>query len=134
SDILVAFGLKKNPLDLPPEERVLKEFQEKLVVYQAEKSRVVAIEFTSRDPMLAAAIPNEMAKVYLSLQSGAKLDSNTEATRWLEPEIANLREKVREAEEKVAKYRSSSDLLPTGENTTFAVKQLNDISTELARV
>ena len=30
---------------------------------------------------LAAAIPNEMAKVYLSLQSGAKLDSNSEATR-----------------------------------------------------
>ncbi|MDR6759584.1 uncharacterized protein involved in exopolysaccharide biosynthesis/Mrp family chromosome partitioning ATPase [Mycoplana sp. BE70] len=134
SDILVAFGLKKNPLDLPPEERVLKEFQEKLIVYQAEKSRVVAIEFTSRDPMLAASIPNEIAKVYLSLQSGAKLDSNSEATRWLEPEIANLREKVREAEEKVAKYRSSSDLLPTGENATFAVKQLNDISTELARV
>lgn len=134
SDILVAFGLKKNPLDLAPEERVLNEFQDKLVVYQVERSRVVAIEFSSKDPMLAAAIPNEMAKVYLSLQSGAKLDTNSEATRWLEPEIANLREKVREAEEKVAKYRSSSDLLPTGENATFAVRQLNDISTELARV
>lgn len=134
SDILVAFGLKKNPLDLPPEERVLKEFEEKLVVYQVEKSRVVAIQFTSRDPQLAAAIPNEMAKVYLTLQSGAKLDTNSEASRWLEPEIANLREKVREAEEKVAQYRSRSDLLPTGENATFAVKQLNDVSGELARV
>ncbi len=134
SDILVAFGLKKNPLDLPPEERVLKEFEEKLVVYQVEKSRVVAIQFTSKDPQLAAAIPNEMAKVYLSLQSGAKLDTNSEASRWLEPEIANLREKVREAEAKVAQYRSRSDLLPTGENATFAAKQLNDISSELARV
>lgn len=134
SDIMVAFGLKKNPLDLPPEERVLKEFEEKLVVYQVERSRVVAIEFTSKDPQLAAAIPNEMAKVYLSLQSGAKLDSNSEASRWLEPEIANLREKVREAEEKVAQYRSQSDLLPTGDNSTFAVRQLNDISSELARV
>ncbi|PTM98847.1 Wzz/FepE/Etk N-terminal domain-containing protein [Mycoplana dimorpha] len=134
SDILVAFGLKKNPLDLPPEERVLKEFQEKLIVYQVEKSRVIAIAFTSKDPLLAAAIPNEMAKVYLSLQSGAKLDTNSEATRWLEPEIANLREKVREAERKVAEYRSSNDLLPTGENATFAVRQLNDISAELTRV
>ena len=113
SDILVAFGHKQNPLALPPEERVLKEFEEKLVVYQVEKSRVVAIAFTSKDPSLAAAIPNEMAKVYLSLQSGAKLDTNSEATRWLEPEIANLREKVREAERKVAEYRSSNDLLPT---------------------
>lgn len=134
SDILVAFGVKKNPLELPPEERVLKEFLEKLAVYPVEKSRVVAIEFTSKDPQLAAAIPNEMAKVYLSLQSGAKLDTNSEASRWLEPEIANLREKVREAEQKVAQYRSQSDLLPTGDNATFAVKQLNDISSELARV
>lgn len=134
SDLLVLLGVKKSPLDLAPEDRVLKEFNEKLAVYQVEKSRVIAIEFTSKDPALAAAIPNEMAKVYLSLQSGAKLDTNSEATRWLEPEIANLREKVREAEQKVAEYRSQSDLLPTGENSTFAVRQLNDISTELTRV
>jgi len=134
SDLLVVLGLKKNPLDLPPEERVLKEFNEKLVVYQVEKSRVIGIEFSSKDPRLAADIPNEMAKVYLSLQSGAKLDTNSEATRWLEPEIANLREKVREAEQKVAEYRSQSDLLPTSDNTTFAARQLNDISTELAKV
>ncbi|WP_242222011.1 GumC family protein [Shinella zoogloeoides] len=134
SDVLVLLGIRKNPLDLPPEERVLKEFAERLTVYQAERSRVIGIEFASKDPALAAAIPNEMAKVYLSLQSGARLDTNSEATRWLEPEIANLREKVREAEQKVAEYRSQSDLLPTGENATLAVRQLNDISTELARV
>lgn len=134
SDLLVLLGIKKNPLDLPPEERVLKEFTSKLVVYQVERSRVIGIEFSSRDPRLAAEIPNEMAKVYLSLQSGAKLDTNSEATRWLEPEIANLREKVREAEQKVAEYRSQSGLLPTGENSNFAVQQLNDISAEVARV
>ncbi|KQV40675.1 exopolysaccharide transport family protein [Rhizobium sp. Root1204] len=135
SDVLVMFGIKKNPLDMAPEERVLKEFQKKLQVYQVEKSRVIAVQFTSEDPKLAAAIPNAMAKVFLSLQSGAKLDSNSEASRWLEPEIANLREKVRDAEAKVADYRASSDLLLTGETGgTFATKQLNDISTELARV
>ncbi|MCP8895622.1 exopolysaccharide transport family protein [Shinella daejeonensis] len=134
SDLLVLLGAGKDPLDLEPEERVLKEFNEKLRVYQVERSRVIAIEFSSRDPRLAAEIPNEMAKVYMSLQSGAKLDTNSEATRWLEPEIANLREKVREAEQKVAEYRGQSDLLPTGENATFAVRQLGDISAELARV
>lgn len=134
SDVMVLLGLKKSPLDLAPEERVLKAFQEKLQVYQVEKSRVIGIEFTSKDPKLAAAIPNAMVKVYLSLQSGAKLDSNSEAARWLEPEIANLREKVREAEQKIADYRSSSDLLRTSETSTFANQQLNDISAELARV
>ncbi|TCP87259.1 exopolysaccharide transport family protein [Rhizobium sp. PP-CC-2G-626] len=134
SDILVMLGLKRNPLDMPPEERVLKEFQEKLQVYQVEKSRVIGIQFTSKDRALAAAIPNEMAKIYLSLKAGAKLDSNTEASRWLEPEIANLREKVRAAEVKIAEYRSSSDLLPASDSGTFATRELTDISTELARV
>lgn len=132
--ILILTRLAKNPLDVPPEERILKEFTSKLQVYQVEKSRVIAIQFSSKDPKLAAQVPTEMAKVYLSLQSGAKLDTTSETAKWLEPEIANLREKVRDAEAKVASYRSSSDLYKTGEQNTFAETQLNDISLELARV
>jgi len=132
--ILILTRLAKNPLDVPPEERVLKEFTSKLQVYQVEKSRVIAIQFSSKDSKLAAQVPTEIAKVYLSLQSGAKLDTTSETAKWLEPEIANLREKVRDAEGKVAAYRSSADIYKTGELNTFAETQLNDISVELARV
>lgn len=135
SDFLVLFGLKKNPLELPPEQRVLRAFKEKLQVYQVEKSRVIGIEFTSKDPALAAAVPNAIIDVYRQLQSGAKLDSNSDAARWLETEIANLREKVRDAEQKVAEYRSSAGLMPLGaDSSSFSSKQLADISSELARV
>lgn len=134
SRLLIMVGAKKNPLEVAPEERVISTFREKLQVYRAETSRVIAVEFSSKDPTLASAIPNEILKVYLSMQSGAKLDANSEAVRWLEPEIASLREKVREADKKVADYRSSSDLLNVGEGTNFATRQLGDISTELARV
>ncbi len=135
TDFLVLFGLKSNPLELPPEERVINAFKEKLTVYQVDKSRVIGIEFTSKDPKLAAAVPNAMMDVYRSLQSGAKLDSNSDAVRWLETEIANLREKVREAEQKVAEYRSSAGLMSLGsDQSSFSGKQLSDISTELARV
>lgn len=134
SDVMVMLHLKKNPLDLAPEDRVIQTFLNKLQVYQVEKSRVIGIEFSSKDPKLAAAIPNEMVKVYLALQSGAKLDSNQDAARWLEPEIANLRQKVAEAEKKVADYRRNADLLPTGEGATLASTQLNNMSSELSRV
>lgn len=135
TDFLVLFGLKSNPLELPPEERVINAFKEKLAVYQVDKSRVIGIEFTSQDPKLAATVPNTMMDVYRSLQSGAKLDSNSDAVRWLETEIANLREKVREAEQKVAEYRSSAGLMSLGsDQSSFSSKQLSDISTELARV
>ncbi|NYT34872.1 exopolysaccharide transport family protein [Rhizobium sp. WYCCWR 11128] len=134
SSILVKLHLKKNPLENPPEERVIDAFVERLQVYQVPGSRVIGINFTSKDPKLAAAIPNAMANVYLSTQSGAKLDSNSEATRWLEPEIEGLRQKVSEAEKKVAEYRTSHGLLQTNATTTFPAQQLNDISAELTRV
>ncbi|WP_411196000.1 GumC family protein [Rhizobium sp.] len=134
SSILVKLHLKKNPLENPPEERVIDAFVERLQVYQVPGSRVIGINFTSKDPKLAAAIPNAMANVYLSTQSGAKLDSNSEATRWLEPEIEGLRRKVSEAEKKVAEYRTSHGLLQTNGTTTFPAQQLNDISAELTRV
>lgn len=132
--VLVMAHLMKNPLDVEPEDRVITEFLQRLQVYQVEKSRVIAIQFSSKDPKLAAAIPNAMAKVYLSLQAGAKLDTTNETARWLEPEIANLREKVHEAETKVAQYRATSDLFKTGQQNTFSEQQLTDISQELARV
>ncbi|NEH58945.1 chain-length determining protein [Rhizobium leguminosarum] len=134
SSILVKLHLKKNPLENPPEERVIDAFVERLQVYQVPGSRVIGISFTSKDPKLAAAIPNAMANVYLSTQSGAKLDSNSEATRWLEPEIEGMRLKVSEAEKKVAEYRTSHGLLQTNGTTTFPAQQLNDISAELTRV
>ncbi|MDP9840219.1 exopolysaccharide transport family protein [Neorhizobium huautlense] len=131
---LVMFGLQQNPLDLPPEDRVMKAFREKLQVYPVEGSRVIAIEFSSEDAKLAAAIPNRMAEVYLSMQSGAKLDSHAEAAKWLEPEIAALTTRVNEAEKKVADYRSSSGLFRTSDTSNLSSQQLNDISAELARV
>ncbi|MEZ2220951.1 GumC family protein [Rhizobium sp. RCC_161_2] len=134
SDILVMLHLKKSSLDKAPEERMLDAFTNRLQVYQINSSRVIGVSFTSRDPDLAASVPNAMAQVYLSMQSGAKLDSNSEATRWLEPEIANLREKVSEAEKKVADYRSANGLLQTSDTNTFATQQLTDISGQLAQV
>ncbi|OWK18539.1 hypothetical protein AJ88_06475 [Mesorhizobium amorphae CCBAU 01583] len=59
--LLVVVGLKSDPNEIPPEERVLKKMREKLNVYSVEKSRVIVIEFSSEDPRLAADIPNAIA-------------------------------------------------------------------------
>jgi uncharacterized protein involved in exopolysaccharide biosynthesis len=133
-NVLIMLGLKKNPLEVPAEERVLKEFYKKLDVYAVPESRVIGIEFSSEDEALAAAVPNELVDVYLASQSGAKLENNTDASAWLEPEIAKLRDRVRESESKVAEYRARTGLLLVNQQDTIAAKQLSDISTELSRV
>ena len=131
---LIVVGLKSDPNEIPPEERVLKKFREKLNIYRVEKSRVIVIEMSSESPELAAKIPNTIAEVYLAVQRGAKLQSNADATDWLAPEIADLSKRVKDAEARVAAYRSQSDLLIGQNNSVLATQQLSELSTELSRV
>lgn len=132
--LMIIGGMMNDPADTPAEERVLKALREKLNVYRVEKSRVIVIEAVSEDPALAAAIPNAIADAYIAVNQAAKLQVNSDATSWLEPEIVDLRAKVRDAERKVADYRASSDLLVGQNSSSLASQQLSEFSTELSRV
>lgn len=134
SRLLVIAGLKSDPNEIPPEERVLTKMREKLNVYRVEKSRVIVIEFSSEDPRLAAEIPNAIADAYISVQGNANIESNSAATDWLAPEIADLSKRVKDAEAQVASYRAQSDLLMGGNNSVLATQQLSELSSELSRV
>ncbi|RJT37583.1 chain-length determining protein [Mesorhizobium waimense] len=132
--LLVIVGLKSDPNEIPPEERVLKKMREKLNVYSVEKSRVIVIEFSSEDPKLAADIPDAIADTYISVQGNAKQESNAAATDWLAPEIADLSKRVKDAEAKVADFRAQSDLLMGGNNSVLPTQQLSELSSELSKV
>ncbi|TIR15333.1 MAG: chain-length determining protein [Mesorhizobium sp.] len=132
--ILVLVGLKSDPFDIPPEERVLNAMHDKLNVYAVEKTRAIAIEFASKDPQLAADIANGIAIAYIASKSDAKLESNAAATDFLAPEIADLQNRVKDAEAKVAAFRAQSDLLMGGNNAVLPTQQLAELSSELSRV
>lgn len=132
--LMVIAGFKNDPSEIPAEERVLKAVREKLSVYRVEKSRVIVIEFASEDPKLAAEVPNVIADAYIAVSRDAKQLSNSDATDWLKPEIEDLTRRVKEAEAKVATYRSQSDLLVGQNNSVLATQQLSELSTELSRV
>ncbi|MDE1159079.1 MAG: exopolysaccharide transport family protein [Neorhizobium sp.] len=132
-DPLVLLGLRQDPMKLDPEDRVIQEFRSKLNVFPVENSRVIAIEFSSHDPKLSADVPNKMAQIYLQIQSGAKLDNHQDTAKWLEPEIASLTQKVRDAESKIADYRAKNGLFQSGDNASLPSRQLNDITGDIAR-
>lgn len=132
--LLVLFGLKSDPDVIPPEERVLKAMRERLDVHLVEKSRVIVIGFSSTEPKLAADVPEAIAEAYVALQREAKLQSNSDATEWLELEIEDLRKRVKEAEARVAAFRADSDLLIGQNNAPLATQQLAELSSELSRV
>jgi polysaccharide biosynthesis transport protein len=132
SQLLVKIGLSRNPADRTPEDRVLEKYYDALLVFPVTRSRIVAIEFQSRDAELAAKAANTIAAVYLEAQEAAKKDTARGASTWLGSAITPLRQKVQEAEARVEEFRARSGLLIGANNTTITQQQLADLSQQLS--
>jgi len=125
-------GIVKDPLGMTHEERVYRSYYERLSAFQVEKTRVIAIEFESQDPQLAAQVANCVADTYLRFQQAAKQDQTRAAGTWLSGEIERLRTNLAQAETKVEQYRSKTNLFIGNNNTTLSNQQLGDFNGQLA--
>jgi uncharacterized protein involved in exopolysaccharide biosynthesis/Mrp family chromosome partitioning ATPase len=129
--LLALFGIGRDPFALTPEERVLDAYFDRFTAYAVDKSRVVVIEFQSRDPELAARVANSIAEGYLVMQQGARQEQAKAAGQWLSVEIDNLRKKVADAESRVEDFRSKSSLFVGTNNTTLSNQQMGELNTQL---
>jgi succinoglycan biosynthesis transport protein ExoP len=129
--LLALFGIGRDPFSLAPEERVLEAYYDRFTAYAVDKSRVIVIEFQSRDPELAARVANSIAEGYLVLQQGARQEQAKSAGQWLSGEIDNLRKKVADAESRVEDFRSKSSLFVGTNNTTLSNQQMGELNTQL---
>jgi uncharacterized protein involved in exopolysaccharide biosynthesis len=129
--LLALIGIGRDPLSLTPEERVLDAYYDRFAAYAVDKSRVIVVEFQSRDPDLAARVADSIADGYLVLQQGARRDQARSAGQWLSGEIESLRKKVAEAESRVEDFRSKSSLFVGTNNTTLSNQQMGELNTQL---
>src|ERR1700704_3145103 len=129
--LLALFGIGRDPFSLTPEERVLDAYFDRLTAYAVDKSRVIVIEFQSRDPDLAAKVANSIAENYLVLQQNARQEKAKSASQWLSGEIESLRKKVAEAESRVEDFRSKSSLFIGTNNNSLYNQQMGELNTQL---
>ncbi|WP_420132507.1 GumC family protein [Rhodopseudomonas sp.] len=129
--LLALIGIGRDPFSMTPEERVLDAYYERLTAYAVDKSRVMVVEFQSRDPELAARVANSIADGYLVLQQNARQAQARAAGQWLSGEIESLRKKVADAEAKAEDFRSKSSLFVGTNNTTLSNQQLGELNTQL---
>jgi succinoglycan biosynthesis transport protein ExoP len=129
--LLALVGIGRDPLSLTPEERVLEAYYDRFTAYAVDKSRVIVIEFQSRDPELAARVANSIAEGYLVLQQDVRQQQAKSAGQWLSGEIESLRKKVAESESRVEDFRSKSSLFVGTNNTTLSNQQMGELNTQL---
>jgi succinoglycan biosynthesis transport protein ExoP len=129
--LLALIGIARDPFKMTAEERVLDAYYDRLAVYAVDKSRVIVVEFQSRDPDLAAQVANSIAEGYLVLQQGAKQDQARSAGQWLSGRIDDLRKKVADADSRVEDLRTRAGLFVGTNNTTLSNQQMGEINTQL---
>ncbi len=133
--IAVLLGFIPNPASMSPEERILDKYFDKLKAFAVARSRVVAIEFQSKDPELAAKLADAIAEEYIAHLEAAKKGSARAAGSWLGRTIDALRQRVATAEARVEAYRTENGLFLVGggaDSGNISAQQLSELNTQLA--
>jgi uncharacterized protein involved in exopolysaccharide biosynthesis len=114
------------------QDQIVDAFLSRLTVFPVPRSRVLQIEFESRDPALAARAANAIAQIFLRSQEQAKADAAKSAAGWLAKRIAELRLKAADSDEKVQTFRVNAGLIAGPNGLTMPSQQLADLNTQLA--
>lgn len=97
---------------LPPKRReeLIAGFEGNLTVKEVESSRLIAITYSSTDPVQAANIANEIVAEYRSYLLSSNYSSSQEVSKWLGDQLGGLSDKVTKSEQAVVDYERAHNL------------------------
>ena len=95
------------------------------------RSYLIKIHAQSTNRNAAAVIANTYVDFYLLDQIEAKFDAVKRASGWLNDQLEQLREKVRDSEHAVEVYKEQNNLTQTTKGTTLSEQQLSELNSQL---
>ena len=113
--------------------RLTKLIRQKLEVSPVQDSRIVAIDFTSTNPVLAARITNTVAKAYIEQILDMRMTSSSYSIGWMTKKAEEERGKLEASEKTLQKYMKDHDILTIEDRVTILPQKLADISSQLTQ-
>src|SRR5690606_10661709 len=95
-------------------------------------SRMIDVAFESKDAHLAMQTANALVDEYVIKELEMQTQSARRTSDWLRENITQLRATVESAELAVERFRSENGLFSTPGGSPLILKQLTDVSAELA--
>lgn len=89
----------------------LRALDKKILVRRGERTFVIDITATSEDAAKSARLANALAHAYLDDQSAVRSDTAKRTTAALTSRLTELRQKLREAEEKAETFKAQKDIV-----------------------
>ncbi len=125
------------------EQHALDEFLAHRGISRAEKTYALNISYTSRTPATAAKVANAIAEAYIDDQLGAKYQTVTRASGWLQDRINELKSKATAADRAVLEFKERNNIVDLGGAGTTAAgagtfsrligeQQLYELNSQLA--
>jgi uncharacterized protein involved in exopolysaccharide biosynthesis/Mrp family chromosome partitioning ATPase len=100
------------------------------VVKRAERTYVVDISVTLREPEKAAQIANAIAKAYLTEQTDARSDAARQISQSLTARLNELKNRVRTAEDKVEAFKAKNNIVGVN-GELINEQQLSELNKQL---
>ncbi len=99
-------------------------------VKRAERTYVVDLSVTTRDPVKAARIANAIAQAYLAEQTDVRSDAARQISQSLSARLNELKERVRQAEDRVETYKAQHNILGAS-GQLVNEQQLSELNNQL---
>jgi uncharacterized protein involved in exopolysaccharide biosynthesis/Mrp family chromosome partitioning ATPase len=99
-------------------------------VKRAERTYVVDVSVSSRDPAKAARIANAIAQAYLAEQTNVRSDAARQVSQSLSARLNELKDRVREAEDRVETFKARNNILGAS-GQLINEQQLSELNKQL---
>ncbi len=101
-----------------------------LRVKRAERTYVVEVSVTSRNPGKAARIANAVAQAYLAEQTEVRFDAARQVSNSLSARLNELKDRVREAEERAEAFKARNNIV-NASGQLVNEQQLSELNSQL---
>jgi capsular exopolysaccharide synthesis family protein len=110
---------------------MLRRFRGGLKVEMVPGTRVVQVSYADPNPQLATEIVNNLVDTFIEANVRTRYESATQTSEWLSKELADLRLRGEEAEQKLVHYQQEHGILGIDEKQNVVTAKLDELNREL---
>lgn len=131
------FGLEKRTAVLggTPEERediAISRLAEGLSVQSMPNTSLLSITFEDQDPVLAAAIADQVARSFIDLSVAQTSETSEQARQFIQGQVLQLKAKLQASEEALVRYAKDAGITVTGDERSLIAANIDRLNAALA--
>jgi len=112
-------------------EQLIRKFRDSISVRPIERTRLLQVTYTDRNPVFASETLNTLFDEYIALIIRQRYETSEQATQILKSQITEVRAEIEESEKRLSDYGSTKNILPLTASEAPTVAKLSEVNKAL---